>query len=232
MKSNKIKHLKLLGLVIVLGTFELVQAQNTTSEITKQAEVNYAAAGLSVNESIRLIDNKGTIKFLQTANGLTTLTNTSGTNVTTTTIQLGGTLTDDSYIDVAGNVFGLNGIPLVDTTTESASTDASTESDAGTGTGYTILVRDEATGATKKLLASAITTSAGVEHFDATASQTMYTLTDASVVLDIAKTQVYRNGVKLLATEDYTVAANVVTLITGVTYDFFTADVIEVHYLN
>jgi len=191
-------------------------------------EVTYPGTELTVDGSIKLIDNKGTVKYLQTSNGLTTLTNTGETtDVTTTTLQLGGTLTANTYIDVDDKVFAFDGIELE---TGDASTDATTKSDHGTGSGYTFLVRDEATGAIKKLLLNDLGVKGGVSNETATAGQTEYTITGAEE-LSLFKTYVYRNGIKLIATADYTVASNVVTL-TQTGYQVLAGDVIEVHFLN
>lgn len=160
------------------------------------------------------------------------LSNTTA-DVTTTTWQLGGTLTDDTFIDANGNVFGLDGIELV--TTELPSTDATTESDHGTGTGYTILVRDEATGATKKLLASDLLQS-GQESFTAAAAQVSYPLTGSPILPAFSQVWVYRNGAKLISNVDYTVSASTVTLVpnTVVPNDWtvYAGDVIEVQYVK
>lgn len=220
-----------LTVAFFLSSVAFVQAQNTTAEIAKKTEVNYTAAALTVDGSIRVIDNWGTIKYLQTANGLTTLTNTSGTDVTTTTLQLGGTLTDDTYIDVDGNVFAFDGITLI--TTETASTNAISESDHGTGTGYTLLVRDEATGAVKKMMISDLGVVGGQESFTVASPPAVpqaYTLATGPT-LTLSKTYVYRNGAKLVAGTDYTVAADTVTL-TLANHPVFAGDVIEVHYIN
>ena len=214
-------------LVLFMASFSALQAQNTTVEIAKKTEVTYPGSALTTDGSIKLIDNKGTVKYLQTSNGLTTLTNTGGTNVTTTTLQLGGTLTDDTYIDVDDKVFALDGIELE---SGEASTDATTKSDHGTGTGYTFLVRDEATGAIKKLLLNDLGVKGGISSSIATEGQTEYTITGADE-LTLFKTYVYRNGIKLIAGTDYTVATNVVTL-TQTGYQVLADDVIEVHFLN
>ena len=88
-------------LVLFMASFSALQAQTTTSKIDKMTEVTYPGTELTVDGSIKLIDNKGTVKYLQTSNCLTTLTNTGETtDVTTTTLQLGGTLTANTYIDV------------------------------------------------------------------------------------------------------------------------------------
>ena len=214
-------------LVLFMASFSALQAQNTTVEIAKKTEVTYPGSALTTDGSIKLIDNKGTVKYLQTSNGLTTLTNTGGTNVTTTTLQLGGTLSYDTYIDVDDKVFALDGIELE---SGEASTDATTKSDHGTGTGYTFLVRDEATGAIKKLLLNDLGVKGGISSSIATEGQTEYTITGADE-LTLFKTYVYRNGIKLIATADYTVASNVVTL-TQTGYQVLADDVIEVHFLN
>lgn len=215
-------------LVLFMASFSALQAQNTTVEIAKKTEVTYPGSALTTDGSIKLIDNKGTVKYLQTSNGLTTLTNTGGTNVTTTTLQLGGTLSDDTYIDVDDKVFALDGIELE---SGEASTDATTKSDHGTGTGYTFLVRDEATGAIKKLLLNDLGVKGGIEPLTADEDgQTEYTITSAEE-LTLFKTYVYRNGIKLIAGKDYTVATNVVTL-TQTGYQVLAGDDIEVHFLN
>jgi hypothetical protein len=214
-------------LVLFMASFSALQAQNTTVEIAKKTEVTYPGSALTTDGSIKLIDNKGTVKYLQTSNGLTTLTNTGGTNVTTTTLQLGGTLSYDTYIDVDDKVFALDGIELE---SGEASTDATTKSDHGTGTGYTFLVRDEATGAIKKLLLNDLGVKGGISSSIATEGQTEYTITGADE-LTLFKTYVYRNGIKLIAGTDYTVATNVVTL-TQTGYQVLADDVIEVHFLN
>lgn len=222
----------LLAIFVLLFVAEL-QAQQTTGDVTKETSVDYG--NTTTGGSIRVIDNKGTIKFLQVKNGLTLLSNTTN-DITTTTWQLGGTLTNDTFIDIDGNIFGFNGIKLVDTTTEDASSDAITESDAGTGTGYTILVRDEATGEIKKLLATDLIQS-GQETFTV-ADPPVATFTTAATALpSFSQVWVYRNGAKLIANVDYTVATNVLTLVpspgTGDTnWSLTTGDLIEIHYVK
>lgn len=215
---------------IALMTFGITTAQQTAGDSAKEADIQPGVTNLG--GSVRVIDNKGTIKYLQSKNGITMLSNTTA-DVTTTTWQLGGTLTDDTFIDANGNVFGLDGIELV--TTELPSTDATTESNHGTGTGYTILVRDEATGATKKLLASDLLQS-GQESFTAAAAQVSYPLTGSPVLPAFSQVWVYRNGAKLISNVDYTVSASTVTLVpnTVVPNDWtvYAGDIIEVQYVK
>ena len=221
----------ILALLVSVG----IQAQNTTAAITKQADIDYAAGAITTNGSIKLIDNKGTIKYIQATNGITTLTNTSGADLTTTTFQLGGTLTDDTYIDVNGKVFGLNGIAMIDTTAENASTDATSLS-TNAGTGYTLLTRDESTGVIKKLKLGDLGVVGSQQVFEGatiSAGQTDYAL-DGAPKLSLFKTYVYRNGAKLVAGTDYNLSATqgTITLATPANFPVFASDVIEVHYLN
>lgn len=224
------KFVKIGMFAIALMTFGITTAQQTAGDSPKEADIQPGVTNLG--GSVRVIDNKGTIKYLQSKNGITMLSNTTA-DVTTTTWQLGGTLTDDTFIDANGNVFGLDGIELV--TTELPSTDATTESDHGTGTGYTILVRDEATGATKKLLASDLLQS-GQESFTAAAAQVSYPLTGSPVLPAFSQIWVYRNGAKLISNVDYTVSGSTVTLVpnTVVPNDWtvYAGDVIEVQYVK
>ncbi|WP_108425277.1 hypothetical protein [Flagellimonas amoyensis] len=210
----------------------VASAQQTSGDVAKATDIDPGTT--TTGGAVRVIDNRGTIKYLQTQNGLTLLSNTTN-NVTTTTWQLGGTLTDDTFIDVDGNVFGLDGIELI--TTEVPSTDATTESDHGTGTGYTILVRDEATGAVKKLLTSDLSLiQSGHESFTATAGQTAYALTGSPTLPSFSQVWVYRNGAKLVASVDYTVAASTVTLVPGGSapndWAVYAGDIIEVQFVR
>ena len=219
-------------LVIGMLSFGTMRAQQTTGDVTKASDI--VPGTTTTGGAIRVIDNRGTIKYIQTQNGITMLSNTTD-DVTTTTLQLGGTLTNDTFIDVDGNVFGLDGIELI--STETASTDATTASDHGTGTGYTILVRDEATGAIKKLLTSDLSLiQSGQESFTATAGQTAYPLTGSPEFPAYSQVWVYRNGVKLIANVDYTIASSTVTLVPSAIapndWAVYAGDVIEVQYVR
>jgi hypothetical protein len=203
MKNN---FLKLAMLILVLTVGFSTNAQ--TTDATDATLIKDAGDGVSV----KIIDNKGTIKYLQTNNGITTITSTTAANKTVTTWQLGGTLTDNTYIDVDGNVFALDGIKLLSptltagaATTASIATTATTlSSHGGTGTGWTVLIRDESTGETKKLLATNLVTAGRVEFPIATDGDLVVTATGLANGTSINKISVYRNGAKLRAGVDYT----------------------------
>lgn len=220
----------LLALTVGIG---FTYAQKTTGDINQNTVGGKNEPG-KVNGTVRVVDNKGTIKYLQAANGITTLTNTTN-DVTTTTWQLGGSLTDDTYIDVNGKVFALDKLSLE---TGAASTDATDASSHGTGTGWTVLVRDEATGAIKKIKATDLlqvqaghTTLVGVTGIQAGTAKTI-----TGIPNNVDKVSVYRNGAKLVAGTDYTVAADSVTLIENTTapndWTLLTGDVIEIHWVK
>jgi len=208
----------------------LANAQKIAGDVTKSAT-------LPLNGSIRVVDNKGTIKFLQTANGLTTLTNTTA-NVTTTTWQLGGTLTDNTYIDVKGKVFALDGLSV---TAASPSKPGETASmHGGLGTGYTLLVHNESTGATEKLLISNMIVGGHDIFTVLAANTTTYQITGVTLgafPAELYKTSVYRNGAKFIAGVDYSIDANgLITLIPNTTepqdWTLNVADQIEVNWIK
>lgn len=229
MKQNSILK-SLCAAALLTLAFSAAKAQQTTGDVTKQGN---AAPG-TTGTSVRVIDNKGTIKYLQAKNGVTMLTNTTA-DVTTTTWQLGGTLTDDTFIDVNGKAFALDKLKLV--TTDAASTDATDGSVHGTGTGWTVLIRDEATGETKKIKATdLLQVQAGQQVYTATAGQTSYTTTGTTLPSIVSKVSVYRNGAKLVAATDYNVAGTDVTLVPGSTppndWAVYAGDIIEIHWIR
>ncbi|HEA22649.1 MAG TPA: hypothetical protein ENH87_17265 [Pricia antarctica] len=223
--SSITKNLMLIAGMLIIT---MANAQQTTGDI---ANDSVAVPGVTaLGGSIRVIDNRGTIKYLQSKNGITMLSNTTN-DVTTTTWQLGGVLTDSTFIDVDGFAFGLDGIDLINT--ETASTDATTKSDRGEGTGYTILVRDEETGAIKKLLSSDLNLiRSGQERFTATAGQVAYDLTSGTLLPTFSQVWVYRNGAKLISNLDYTIAGSEVTLAPSVDWAVYAGDVIEVQFIR
>ena len=245
MKSNKTNYLKLsvLSLMMMVGT--AINAQTTDAS-------DGVAQGDKAGESIRLIDNKGTIKYLQSNNGITTITSTEAGNKTTTTWQLGGSLTENTYIDATGKVFALDGIELASGAASSnAITGEVAKGGAATGLGWTLLVRDEATGATKKLLATDLVSGIRTEYIQGTTAVVAPTVNNGDgdatndVIITVtglptltaattaAKLFVFRNGAKLRSGVDFTAGVDKVTI----TYDaadmpMYSGDVIEIQYIK
>jgi hypothetical protein len=208
LKTRKMKnnYLKLGMMAAVMLSASIGFAQTDPADA---GTVTGIQKGNGAGESIKVIDNKGTIKYLQTNNGITSITSTLGGNRTTTTWQLGGELTDATYIDATSAIFALDGIALE---TGAASTNAVTgetaKGGASASTGYTFLVRDEATGATKKLLLSDLISSGRTDYTALAADETANagTFTSAGMPIDDSKVSVYRNGAKLRAGTDYTLS--------------------------
>ena len=176
---------------------------------------------------VKVIDNKGTIKYFQSNNGITQITNTTA-NKTTTTWQLGGTLTDSTYIDTKGQKFGLKGLVM---TTLKASTDG-----ALTSKGYTLLVSDDATGKVERVLASALIEGGVKEIAIDQATETAaadYTI-DAKDLPELTtvanKISIFRNGIKLRK-GDYSLAAGAITIKVA-TVPLYLADVLEIQWVK
>ena len=278
--KNKFLKGGLLALTLLAGL--AVQAQTTTATIGKQTEATLGqvttngtvtadptnpttVAGTSGTPTqgcaIRVIDNKGTKKFLQVQNGITQVTDTAPDGGIITTWQLGGQLVSDTEIDFNAKALSFENVLAVDPTDltngVAATTIALTSDPANTG--WTLLVRDEATGDIKKMLATDLITS-GQTVFTATAAAPTGIAAGAELTFDIAtvgayngaaiaaltgaqiplpnysKVWVYRNGAKLVAGVDYTIApgSSVVTLVPNATapnnWDVYAGDVIEVQY--
>lgn len=206
--------------------------------------------------SIKLIDNKGTIKYLQSNNGITTITSTEASNKTTTTWQLGGSLVDNTYIDAEGKIFSLDGLKLESGAAAAAATTqsghvAGTTTTLSTDTGWTLVVRDEATGELKKLLASDLVSGIRTEYTQGTSSVVSPTVNDANgdatnnvtitvtglpaltAGTTIAKLFVYRNGAKLRSGVDFAATADTVTIQYDATeMPMYAGDIIEIQYIK
>lgn len=267
MKPQKL-HLNALTLLFAFLCASTIYAQQTTADVPKQDDATLGqvttskpltphttdpntvagAPGATVQGgAIRVIDNKGTKKYLQVQNGLTQVTNTAPAGGIVTTWQLGGQLVDDTDIDFNAkalsfdNVLQVTGAPATSATLKAGTT----------GTGWALLVRDENSGDIKKLLASDLIVS-GHTVFTATATQLKFDVATAGVynggapitgltgvkipLPDYEKVWVYRNGAKLIAGVDYTIAGSEVTLVPIATgpnsWTVYAGDVIEVQYFK
>lgn len=197
---------------------------------------------------VKLVDNKGTIKFLQSNNGITQITSTAPGNRTVTTWQLGGTLTDNTYITAdTAKEFALDGLELV--TTSTASTNAVDREDhdgdpgAG-GTGYTVLIRDEDSGAIQKIKVSDLleVETIGFEYTQGAdaAANVDITVVDLPII-DLAKSRklfVFRNGVKLrwaaAAAKDFNgdTAGQITINYDAADLPMYAGDIIEIQYIK
>jgi hypothetical protein len=212
--------------------------------------------------AIRVIDNKGTKKYLQVQNGITQVTNTAPDGGIVTTWQLGGQLVEDTDLDFNANALSFDNVLQ---TTDAAFDETATNTlnltapNTGISSGWTLLVRDEDSGEIKKLLASDLIIS-GQTVFTATAAATDGIATGDELVFDVStagsyngatiaaltgtqvnlptyeKVWVYRNGAKLIANLDYTIDGSEVTLVPNTTspndWSVYAGDVIEIQYFK
>lgn len=268
MKPQKL-HLNALTLLFAFLCASTIYAQQTTGDVPKQADATLGQVTTSAQltphttdpntkagtpgataqgGAIRVIDNKGTKKYLQVQNGLTQVTNTAPAGGIVTTWQLGGQLVDDTDIDFNAKALSFDNVLQV---TGAPATSATLK--AGTGTGWALLVRDENSGDIKKLLASDLIVS-GHTVFTATAAaangiatgaelefnvETAGGLTGVKVPLpDYEKVWVYRNGAKLIADLDYKISndGKKIELKPNATapnnWAVYAGDVIEVQYFK
>lgn len=217
----------------------VANAQTTTGNLTKQSNITYGTT--TTGGAIKVVDNKGTVKYLQVQNGLTVLTNTT-TDVTTTTWQLGGQLTDNTYIDLNGKKFGFANI-LQNTNANQAGSDvaattATLTGGSGTDGGFTLLVRDEATGNILKMLATDLVSGIRTEYTQAANALADVDITVTGLPLLTAGTTdaklfVYRNGAKLRTVTDFVAVADKVTIkYSAADLPMFAGDVIEIQYIK
>lgn len=243
--TNKFK----IALVAVgLLAISTANAQTTTGDIAVQAATTLGNA----NGVVKLVDNKGTIKYLQAENGLTSFTNTTPSGGVVTTWQLGGTLTENTYITAVGETnpgdgdqkeFALNGLELVTAGTASTnSQDRGAHDDGAGATGFTVLIRDEATGAIQKIQLSDLFGVTAIRREATPATNTtpgtQNILVAGLPVIDAtneAKLFVFRNGVKLRwgAGADFTgTTAGSIDINISADLPLYLGDVIEIHYIN
>ena len=224
LSNMKINYLKLgiMALMFMAGT--AIQAQTTSGDLTKQTDA--VPGTTTTGGAIKVIDNKGTIKYLQAENGITMLSNTTN-DVTTTTWQLGGTFTSDTTLDFNGNTFSFDNV------LESTVTTQATSSTIGTS-GFTVLVRDEATGNVLKMLASGLIQGGHTTNTLSADSAADFTITaTGTLAADYDKVWVYRNGAKLIANTDYTLTNDTVTIVVAGLpgAKAFSGDVFEVQWI-
>lgn len=143
---------------------------------------------------VKVIDNKGTVKYIQSMNGITQITSTDGGHQTTTTLQLGGTLLENTYIDLEGKEFGFKDLLY----------------NGNTGT-YDFVVID-ATGNIKRMAMTDLVDAGNFIEVVASDHLTgTHSILLTGITLESFKTvYVFRNGAKLLAGVDYTISTTTV----------------------
>lgn len=195
MKKRNLFKLAALTAVFALGSM-FANAQIVTTDDAANIPVQGSSTPGTSDGTIKVIDNKGTVKYIQASNGITSFTNTATPGGVVTTFQLGGQLIDSTYIDVNGNKFGIRNLAT-----------------AADGTGLQLVAID-GTGNLIKLDFTDLIQSGTNIHVVGASPATPYVITvPPTIVLPSYKTvYVYRNGAKLLAGVDYTIATDGTTL--------------------
>ncbi|MDT0554274.1 hypothetical protein [Urechidicola vernalis] len=225
MKNNYFKNTIKFGIAAVLMmAIGNANAQSSSDQATTAS-------------AVKLIDNKGTIKYVQSNNGITTITNTTSEK-TTTTFQLGGTLVDDTNIATGTNEFkitvdGAGGGTFV---IDGLLPDAEGAATAFGGTGYSLLVRDESDGQVKNILATDLIDVVLVDHDLGadTSSDIAIPVPGVLTTTNISRVSVYRNGVKLREFSDYSVPTDgtVEVVVANIGGEGYNGDVFEVQWIK
>lgn len=142
----------------------------------------------------RVVDNKGTIKWALDSTTAVLINAKNGVIKSGDTAKLGGALTEATTITTsATNTLALPGLQ------------SGTANDS-------LVVSDATTGVLRRVTASSLLIS-GDQVFAATVGQVAFAV--ANIPAIVSRVWVFRNGVKLVATTDYTTAAAALTLLPG-----------------
>lgn len=214
------------GLTKTADSIQLGGNLTKPTTITTTATNTLAVPGLqsgTTNDSVVVADaSTGVLKRIslkdavKAGNGLTK----SGD-----TVKLGGTLNQNTNITLGGKSLTL---------TTSATDSIKIENlRSGNLTNDSLVVADGTNGTLRRVSSSTLLQS-GDQIFTATAGQTAYTVTGMPAT--VSKVWVFRNGVKLIATTDYTTSAGSLTLIPGGTppndWAVLAGDKIEVQWVK
>lgn len=229
---KKTNSFKLAMVAVGMLTIGTVSAQvTTTTDVLLDKN-------LDATKVVKSVDNKGTIKYIQGANGITTVTSTNAGNETVTTFQLGGDLISATAIKTtATNTFAVEGIQKIDIA--NLADDKNKLATAYDGAGFSILVRDEISGEVKKILADDLSKFVVAIRTEDTIAASVTAGTDHSITvtnlpiitpLNSGKLFVYRNGVKLRFDTDFTATVAGTVVINNTDLPLYKDDIIEIQF--
>jgi len=214
------------GLTKVADSIQLGGTLTHATTITTSATNTLALPGLqsgSTNDSVVVVDaTTGVMKRMSLASAVKAA---NGLTKSGDTVKLGGNLIENTKIT-------LNGKSL--TLTTSATDSIKVENlRSGSLTTDSIVVANGVDGTLRRVSASSLLQS-DEQKFIATANQLTYAV--PKLPTDATRVWVFRNGVKLVVGEDYSVAGTTVTLTPSATvpYDWavFAGDKIEVQWVK
>lgn len=197
-------------------TVQLGGALNQQTTITTTAANFLAITGLqsgsNTTDSVMVVNpTNGQVKYISASSLFNALTFSNGLTKTGNQIELGGDLTKSTTIGTTGT----NTLKITGLQSGSLATDS--------------LVVSAPDGTLKRVTAESLLQS-GDQNFLTAAAQATYTV--ANMPAQVSKVSVYRNGVKLLATTDYTTVAGTVTLTPAMAALVAADDLIEVQWVK
>lgn len=202
------------GQTVKLGGTLIDAATTITTSAENLLQIRGLQSGSNTTDSLVVVDpSNGTLKRISASTLFNALTFSNGITKTGNAVELGGALTKPTTISTsATNVLKLDGLQ--------------------SGSAADSLVVIGADGTLRKITQESLLKS-GEQVFTATANQTTYTVSGTATPLPAySKVWVYRNGAKLLANNDYSVAGSIVTLIPDAEWSVAAGDVIEVQWVK
>lgn len=200
------------GQTVKLGG-DLIEPTTIVTTPANFLAITGLTAGSPSTDSVLVTDpSTGQIKVISAASLFNALTFSNGLTKTGNNVKLGGILSEATTIATdATNVLKITGLQTGDIATDS-------------------LVVTSADGTLKKVAPSAISLQSGSQEFTTNIGDATFTVT--GLPANASRVWVYRNGVKLVATTDYTATAGLVTLTPGMAALIADNDVIEVQWVK
>jgi hypothetical protein len=197
-------------------TVELGGALNKTTTIqttaTEFLQITGLQRGSNTADSVMVVDPvTGQLKFISASSLFNALSFSNGLTKTENLVELGGDLTKSTTIGTSeANTLKISGLRSGNLSTDS-------------------LVVSESDGTLRRVTAESLLQS-GDQNFNAVAGQSAYAVTNMPAA--VSKVWVYRNGVKLLPTVDYTIASGQVNFTSSISSLVAAGDVIEIQWVK
>lgn len=199
------------GQTVQLGG-ELIKPTTIVTTAANFLAITGLQPGSNTTDSVMVVDpTSGQVKFISASSLFNALTFSNGLTKTGNLVELGGDLTKATTIGTdASNTLKITGLQTGDLATDK-------------------LVVAAPDGTLKNVTAESLLQS-GDQNYTATANQSTFAVTNMPATA--SKVWVYRNGAKLIVTNDYTAAAGTVTLSTEMAALIAAGDIIEVQWVK
>jgi len=197
-------------------TVELGGVLNKVTTIETSAENFLAITGLqpgsNTQDSVMVVDpSTGKLKFISASSLFNALSFDNGMTKTGNLVQLGGALVRSTeIITTAENTLKISGLESGNLATDS-------------------LVVSGTDGTLKRVKSESLLQS-GDQNYTATVGQSAFTV--SNMPTSVSKVWVYRNGVKLLPTVDYTIGSGEINFTAAISALVAAGDVIEIQWVK